>query len=107
MNIDFLYGNQLFSYYGMLLTEHQRSVLQEFYEDDYSMQEIAENFNISKAAVSDLISRCNKQLVNYEKKLGLIRKDSTRNQILQEMSRSEDPEVRLFYAKLNQLEEEL
>ena len=106
MSIDFLYGNELFSYYGVLLTEHQQEILRDYYENDYSMQEIAENFGISKAAVSDLISRCSKQMLDYEKKLGLVEKDKKRGEILQKMSESNDPGVKEYAVLLNQIEEE-
>lgn len=106
MSIDFLYGNELYSYYGLLLTEHQQDVLSDYYENDYSMQEIAENFGISKAAVSDLISRCSKQMLDYEKKLGLIAKDKKRGEILQKMSESSDPEVKEYALLLNTIEED-
>lgn len=106
MSIDFLYGNELFSYYGVLLTPHQQEILRDYYENDYSMQEIAENFGISKAAVSDLISRCSKQMLDYEKKLGLIEKDRKRGKILQEMSECDDPVTKKYAFLLNQIEEE-
>ncbi|MDO5438765.1 MAG: sigma factor-like helix-turn-helix DNA-binding protein [Erysipelotrichaceae bacterium] len=106
MSIDFLYGNELYSYYGILLTEHQQDVLSDYYENDYSMQEIAENFGISKAAVSDLISRCSKQMLDYENKLGLIAKDKKRGEILQKMSESRSSAVRKYAVLLNNLEED-
>ena len=62
MIADHIYGNQLLDFYGSLLTAHQREILSDYYANDYSMQEIAENHSISKAAVSDLINRCSRQL---------------------------------------------
>ncbi|MBQ2583238.1 MAG: hypothetical protein II577_04985, partial [Erysipelotrichaceae bacterium] len=34
---------QLLDHYGALLTEHQRNILEEYYNEDLSMNEIAEN----------------------------------------------------------------
>ena len=49
-----IYGNELLDNYGSLLTKHQLEILEEYYIDDLSMAEIAENYNISKAAISDI-----------------------------------------------------
>ena len=50
--------------------------------NDLSLSEIAENEGISRQGVSDLIKRCNKALVSYEEKLGLIRKfDETKSYV--------------------------
>ena len=58
MNInDRLYAVYLIDYYGPLLTEHQLAILNEYYDNDLSMQEIAENHQISKSAVADIIKR--------------------------------------------------
>ena len=64
----------LFDYYSELLTEHQRNVLDEYFNEDLSMNEIADNLNISKSAVQDLIKRAIKQMQEYEDKLSLIKK---------------------------------
>ena len=68
-------GNLLIDYYGALLTEHQLNILSDYFIEDLSMQEIAENLNISKSAISDLINRSILQLNDYEKKLGLIKQN--------------------------------
>ena len=56
----------LLDYYGELLTEHQYGVLDEYFNEDLSMNEIAENYGISKSAVQDLIRRSLNQLNEYE-----------------------------------------
>ena len=65
-------GNLLIDYYGPLLTDHQIEVLNDYYKEDYSMAEIAENLNISKSAASDLLKRSMEQLNDYENKLHLL-----------------------------------
>ena len=64
----------MFAFYGELLTEHQRNVMESFINDDMSYSEIAENLEISRQAVYDLIKRINKQLNSYEDKLHLVEK---------------------------------
>lgn len=62
--------NALFDRYGALLTSRQREVFRYHYEQDLSMQEIADELKISKAAVSDMVRRTEKALEEYEEKLG-------------------------------------
>ena len=76
------YINQgiLYDFYGKLLTEHQQRIYEDVVFNDLSLSEIAENEGISRQGVSDLIKRCNKSLVSYEEKLGLIKKfDETKS----------------------------
>lgn len=63
----------LFDFYGELLTEHQKKI----YEDiinDMTYSEIADDENISRQAVFDLVKRANRQLETYESKLNLVKK---------------------------------
>mgnify|MGYP002617519164 CR=1 FL=1 len=64
----------LFDYYGELLTEHQRSVYEDVVLNDYSCTEVAQERGISRQGVHDLIRRCDRTLLGYEEKLGLIAK---------------------------------
>ena len=78
------YINQgiLYDFYGKLLTEHQQRIYEDVVFNDLSLSEIAENEGISRQGVSDLIKRCNKSLVSYEEKLGLIKKfDETKSYV--------------------------
>ena len=62
----------LFERYGALLTEHQRGVLGLYLRNDWSLSEIAQSQEISRAAVHDLVRRASLTLEEYETKLGLI-----------------------------------
>lgn len=78
------YINQgtLYDFYGRLLTVHQQRIYEDVVFNDFSLSEIAENEGISRQGVSDLIKRCNKSLVYYEEKLGLIKKfDETKSYV--------------------------
>ena len=62
----------LSAFYGGLLTEKQRRVLSLHCEEDLSLGEIAADVGISRQAVHELILRSERQLNEYEEKLGLL-----------------------------------
>lgn len=64
-------------FYGALLTEKQRRILKDHYENDLSLSEIADNMDTSRQAVYDLVKRAENQLMQYEAKLGLLDKFKT------------------------------
>lgn len=88
----------LLDYYGNLLTRHQQEILDEYFNEDLSMNEIADNYMISKSAVQDLIKRSIVQLDSYEKALKLIERDRKLDAILDEM-RNENSELLDNYVK--------
>jgi predicted DNA-binding protein YlxM (UPF0122 family) len=71
-------------YYGPLLTEKQRTILSLYYEDDFSLSEIGDDMQISRQAVYDLLKRSEHQLLQYEEKLGLVKKFQYARQQLEE-----------------------
>ncbi len=64
----------LYDFYGELLTEKQRSVIELYYQDDYSLNEIGDRFGITRQAVHEMIKRTEKILMQYEEKLLLVDK---------------------------------
>lgn len=64
----------LFDFYRELLTEKQIEVFSLYYDDDFSLAEIAEQLNISRQAVHDILKRGEKLLYKYESKLKLVEK---------------------------------
>ncbi len=62
----------LYDFYGELLNEHQRRIFEAFVFDDLSLGEIAEDQDISRQAVHDLVKRSTKKLEEYENKLHLM-----------------------------------
>ena len=62
----------LYDFYGELLNEHQRKIFEAFVFDDLSLGEIAEEQDISRQAVHDMIKRSTKKLEEYENKLHLM-----------------------------------
>jgi uncharacterized protein len=78
--------NLLFDFYEPLLTEKQRTFLVHYFHDDYSLGEIAENFNISRQAVYEHIKRAEVTLIDYESKLGLAAKHEQRQLLLHKLT---------------------
>jgi len=66
--------NLLLDFYGALLTEHRREILRLYVEEDMSLQEIADESGISRQGVYDAIKKCEAQLLDYEQKLGLMKR---------------------------------
>lgn len=64
----------LFDFYGDLLTERQKEFYDLYYNDDLSLAEIAENYDITRQGVRDIIVRAEKTLEDIEEKTGLIQR---------------------------------
>lgn len=64
----------LYDFYGNLLTDKQKEIMEQYCDFDLSLGEIAENLDISRQAVYDTVKRAEKILEDYEGKLGLIEK---------------------------------
>ncbi|MED4904399.1 putative DNA-binding protein [Parageobacillus thermoglucosidasius] len=77
--------NYLYDFYQALLTPKQRSYMSLYYLDDYSLGEIAEQYEVSRQAVYDNIKRTEAMLEEYEKKLSLFQKFQKRKQLMNEL----------------------
>ena len=64
----------LYDFYGRLLTEKQRQVMELYHEENLSLAEIAEEFGISRQGVHDSLKKAEHLLTEYEDKLGLVAK---------------------------------
>ncbi len=69
---DSLEISVLFDFYGPLLTEKQQTFVDLYCNENLSLSEIAEEFGVTKQAVSDGIKKSEKALKKYEEKLGLV-----------------------------------
>ena len=64
----------LLDFYGEVLSDRKREVLDAYYNDDLSLAEIATDLGISRQGVRDLIKKAENELFFYEEKLGLAKK---------------------------------
>lgn len=68
MNIHYV---ELFDYYGELFTDKQKDYFKDYYFNNLTLQEIADNNKVSKNAVHKNIKDITKKLDYYEEKLQL------------------------------------
>ncbi|EOD00962.1 YlxM family DNA-binding protein [Caldisalinibacter kiritimatiensis] len=64
----------LFDFYGKLLSNKQHNVVEFYYMHDLSLSEIAEQLDISRQGVYDILKRAENRLYMYEEQLGLVEK---------------------------------
>ena len=102
----------LFEIYGGLLTDKKRDMMELYHDEDLSLSEIAETRGISRAAVYDALHSAKESIINYENKLGILRKSRKREAIISDMRklasdhRSDLPELGELIDKLEKLEQE-
>jgi predicted DNA-binding protein YlxM (UPF0122 family) len=93
--------NLLFDFYEPLLTDKQRTFLRYYFQDDFSLGEIAAEFQISRQAVYEHVKRAEHVLESYESKLGLL----VRHEALQEWLGQLDTALSNKYAGPERAEE--
>ncbi len=70
-NLDISY---LLDFYGDVLTQKQQDVMEQYYNDDLSLSEIAENFGITRQGARDSIKRGEAILLELEEKVGFAQR---------------------------------
>ena len=69
---DMNHINGLFDVYGALLTKHQQALMSDYYRFNLSLQEIADQRKITRAAVSDALTQAKNHLIIFEKTLKVV-----------------------------------
>ena len=64
----------LLDFYGEMLNERRRTVLDMYYNEDMSLSEIAEALGITRQGVRDQIKKAGDELLLFEEKLGMAKK---------------------------------
>lgn len=68
--------------YGALLTDRKREVLDYYYNEDYSLAEIAELTGLSRQGVRDAIKKGEEEISAFEEKLGVVSRSMERDAAL-------------------------
>lgn len=71
--------------YGKLLTEKQYEFIEDYYNNDLSLSEIAENNNITRQAVRDVIKKGESKLFEFEEKLLIMKKIQKQEKQIQDI----------------------
>ena len=96
--------NEYLDWYGALLTQKQQEISDLYFKEDFSLSEISQNYDISRAAVLDTIKRSEKLLVEYEKKLHLIEKYHARREIYGKIKKLNIKDVNQYLEEIEDLD---
>ena len=100
MNIDEITRQSLlYDFYGVLLTERQREVMELYHEENLSLAEIAAEMGISRQGVHDALKKAEKSLEGYEQKLGLVEKFQKANSSINEIDKRIEKLIKNIEAK--------
>ena len=81
---EFVYYNNLFDVYGSLLTDKEQETFKDYYQEDLSLSEIANENNVSRAAVQKTIKNVLDKLKYYEEMLHVYEKNTRLRELLNE-----------------------
>ena len=79
---DFVYYNNLFDIYSDLLTDNEKDNFRDYYQEDLSLSEIADEKNVSRSAIQKTIKNVIDKLNYYESILHIYEKNSKLNDLL-------------------------
>lgn len=90
LNVSFL-----LDFYGEVLSERARSVLDMYYNEDLSLAEIADIIGISRQGVRQIVKKGADDLLDFENKLGLANKfkavSTMADELITELNKTELP----------------
>jgi predicted DNA-binding protein YlxM (UPF0122 family) len=105
----------LYDFYGGLLTDKQRKVMELYYNEDWSLAEIATKEAVSRQAIHDLLHRSERLMEEYEAKLGLVKLFTKQQTILMDIAQKlgkiieecepNSPKTKLLYEIKEQIEQ--
>ena len=80
-----IYLSSLYDYYNPLLTDKQKEYFEDYYFNNFSLQEIAENGNISRNAIHKQLKETENKLIDYEDKLKLYQKSQEIREVIKDL----------------------
>lgn len=97
--------NLLMDCYIELLTDKQQNMLHYYYNDDWSLSEIADELSISRNAVFDTLKKAVLALEKYEDTLKLLDKHIERMNLIKKIEKQEDKDYKEINQYLTMLKE--
>ena len=78
----------LLDFYGEMLTEKQKDMIELYYDDDLSLSEIAENAGMTRQGVRDSIKKSEAELRAWDDKLHFTKKIADANEKIADAART-------------------
>jgi uncharacterized protein len=94
--------NELFDLYEPLFTEKQITYFKHYYHEDFSLNEIANLYQLSRNAIYDHIKKVEEGLLVYEQKLGFLKLQKKRLELISKFEKTQDMK---FIKQLRKLDE--
>ena len=91
--MDNLYISFLYDYYGELLTEKQKEYFEDYYFNNLTLQEIADNNSVSKNAVHKSIKDITEKLEYYEEKLNLYNNSKKIKELIKDIDKDKREKI--------------
>lgn len=82
---EVFYFNELYDLYGELLTDKQRKYFEDYYFNNLSFSEMAENYSVSRNAIFKQIHIVTDKLQEYEQILKLLEKRHKLEKIMEKV----------------------
>lgn len=95
--------SSLYDLYKNLLTEKQRQYFEEYYFNDESLKEVAENFNVSRNAIYLSLKEVEEALEDFEAKLSLKAKQDKKEELLNKLKDNASSEVLKIIEELEEI----
>ena len=95
-----LFVNVLLDVYRGLLTDKQADILSLYYEEDLSLSEIGEHYNITRQGVLNIIRRCESKLYQFEKCMGAAAQSEKISGLARDIINTDDNNKKNEFAKL-------
>ena len=75
----------LYEIYNKLLTDKEKEYFENYYYEDLSLQELADNYEVSKAYVGKYLNQIEKKIYNYEETLNLYKRNNEIRNIIENL----------------------
>lgn len=83
---EVIYLNELYDFYGSLLTDKQRDYFENYYFNNLSLGEMAENYGVSRNAIHKQLKIVEERLKYYEENLELLKKTKKAEKLVKKIN---------------------